>query len=108
MVNKTILILIAIIIGLILFCVIVLQKMEMKNQKIAVIEQSLSEREQTICILNSDIDGYNKARIRANEEINKLREKAKNDKTDCNCYNTVMPDYVIDRLRNRNSKTNKN
>lgn len=49
--------------------------------------------------LQNAVEKYNNAQERAGEKIEKVRTIVRNVKSDCDCYNTLLPDGVRKILR---------
>ena len=49
--------------------------------------------------LQDAVEKFNKAQERAGEKIEKVRTIVRNVKSDCDCYNTLLPDGVRKILR---------
>ena len=58
------------------------------------------ETKQNYKKLQNSIIAFNKANHESSEVITEIREKIKYVKVEngCNCYNTVIPDAIIDRV----------
>ena len=74
---------------------ILLQRTIAQKDKIGSLETQLSGKIEAINIMQKKINEYSKTEEKTNEIINKLRKKANEDK----CYNTILPDYIIEQLQ---------
>lgn len=65
------------------------------------LKKDLTAAKNEITVLNKQVKGYvneitrfNEAQAKASEKIEKIRTVVKTVKTDCDCYNTPIPDDV--------------
>ena len=57
-------------------------------------ENRVTELESTIKGYENEISKFNAAQERANQTIEKVRTVVRTVKSDCDCYNTALPDDV--------------
>lgn len=56
------------------------------------------ETKQNFKRLQNSIVAFNRANQESSKIITEIREKVKYVKDHCNCYNTAIPDAIIDRV----------
>lgn len=74
-----------------------LQRTIAQSDKIDSLSSELSGKTKAIEYMQNKINNLSKSEEKANKTINELRKKANEDK----CYNTVLPDYIIEQLHSK-------
>ena len=75
--------------------IFLLQRTMAQSDKIDTLQTEVATKTEAISYMQKKLKDFTTAEEKANKIINELRIKANEDK----CYNTPLPDYIIEQLR---------
>lgn len=81
--------------ALFIFCAFLVQHTMAQGNKIDNLKTEVSTKTEALEFMQNKLKDLNEAEEKANKTINELRKKANEDK----CYNTPLPDYIIEQLQ---------